>query len=96
MTKKRKKRDPIGAAAKRLGRAELELAAALADLPNIERADKKIVTARMRRALDEIVAAKTELSTLAAPPAAEDGDAPEDDDDDAPEDDDDRPGEPEP
>ena len=64
MTRKAEPGDPIATATERLERAQVELAAALADLPNIERADKQMVTARMRRALDEITAAKAGLSAL--------------------------------
>jgi Lon protease-like protein len=54
----------IVVAANRLSVAERELATALAELPKLERADKAMVTERLRMALTEIVAAKQALSTL--------------------------------
>ena len=60
-------------ATERLSVAEAELAKALSELPTSERADKAMVTERLRLALAEIVAAKRALSMLldVLPPADE-------------------------
>jgi hypothetical protein len=55
---------PIAIATRRLDVAEAELAKALAELPKAERADKLMVTERLRLALAEIMAAKRALSLL--------------------------------
>jgi hypothetical protein len=71
-----------------LGVAETELATALAELPKSDRADKAMVTERLRLALAEIVAAKRAISLLLDPRPHEDDpdedaeaslDAPDDD-----------------
>jgi hypothetical protein len=54
----------ITLAASRLSIAERELATAMSELPLADRADKLMVTERLRLALAEIVTAKRALSTL--------------------------------
>jgi hypothetical protein len=54
----------ITLAATRLSIAERELATAMGEMPLSDRADKLMVTERLRLALAEIVTAKRALSTL--------------------------------
>lgn len=54
----------IRLATERLDRAQTELSAAIADLPTVDRADKQIITQRLKLAFEEIVAAKDALAEL--------------------------------
>lgn len=63
----RQLRQRVTEATQRMSVAEGELSAAMAELTVTDRADKQIVGERLRRAMDELVAARHGLAALVEP-----------------------------